>query len=50
LPAALRDARMESVARTGVRSLMQGARTHPAHADGRLGYNGADWYGQNGNP
>ena len=25
-------------------------RTHPAHAEGRLGYNGADRDGQNGNP
>ena len=34
----------------GVGSLKQGPRTHPAHADGRLGYNGADRDGQNGNP
>ena len=34
----------------GVGSLKHGPRTHPAHADGRLGYNGADRDGQNGNP
>ena len=34
----------------GVGSLKQGPRTHPAHADGRLGDNGADRDGQNGNP
>ena len=34
----------------GVGSLRQGPRTHPAHAEGRLVYNGADWDGQNGNP
>ena len=34
----------------GVGSLTHGPRTHPAHADGRLVYNGADRDGQNGNP
>jgi hypothetical protein len=34
----------------GVGSLKHGPRTHPAHADGRLAYNGADRDGQNGNP
>ena len=34
----------------GVGSLKQGPQTHPAHAEGRLVYNGADWDGQNGNP
>ena len=34
----------------GVGSLKQGPRTHPAHAEGRLRYNGADRDGQNGNP
>ena len=34
----------------GVGSLKQGPRAHPAHAEGRLVYNGADWDGQNGNP
>ena len=33
----------------GVGSLKHGPRTHPAHADGRLEYNGADRDGQNGN-
>ena len=31
-------------------SLKQGPRTHLAHAEGRLVYNGADRDGQNGNP
>ena len=34
----------------GVGSLKQGPRTHPAHAEGRFVYNGADRDGQNGNP
>jgi len=34
----------------GVGSLKHGSRTHPAHAEGRLVYNGADRDGQNGNP
>ena len=34
----------------GVGSLKNGPRTHPAHAEGRLVYNGADPDGQNGNP
>ena len=34
----------------GVGSLKQGPRTHPAHAEGRLVYNGANRDGQNGNP
>jgi hypothetical protein len=34
----------------GVGSLKHGPRTHPAHAEGRLVYNGADRDGQNGNP
>ena len=34
----------------GVGSLKQGPRTHPAHAEGRLVYNGADRDGQHGNP
>ena len=34
----------------GVGSLKHGSRTHPAHAEGHLVYNGADWDGQNGNP
>ena len=34
----------------GVGSLKHGPRTHPAHAEGRLVYNSADWDGQNGNP
>ena len=34
----------------GVGSLKHGPRTHPAHEDGRLVYNGADGDGQNGNP
>ena len=34
----------------GIGSLKHGPRTHPAHADGRLVYNGADRDGQNGNP
>ena len=33
-----------------VGSLKHGPRTHPAHADGHLVYNGADRDGQNGNP
>ena len=33
-----------------VGSLKHGPRTHPAHAEGRLVYNSADWDGQNGNP
>ena len=33
----------------GVGSLKQGPRTHPAHAEGRLIYNGVDRDGQNGN-
>jgi hypothetical protein len=31
-------------------SVKHGPRTHPAHAEGRLVYNGADRDGQNGNP
>jgi hypothetical protein len=31
-------------------SVKHGPRTHPAHADGRLVYKGADRDGQNGNP
>ena len=34
----------------GVGSLKNGPRTHPAHAEGRLVYNGADRDGHNGNP
>ena len=34
----------------GVGSLQHGPRTHPAHAERRLVYNGADRDGQNGNP
>jgi uncharacterized protein YjbJ (UPF0337 family) len=34
----------------GVGSWKHEPRTHPAHADGRLVYNGADRDGQNGNP
>ena len=34
----------------GVGSLKQGPRTHPAHAEGRFVYNGADRDGPNGNP
>ena len=34
----------------GVGSLKQGPRTPPAHAEGRLVYDSADWDGQNGNP
>ena len=33
----------------GVGSLKQGPRTHPAHVEGRLVYNGADRDGQNRN-
>ena len=34
----------------GVGSLKQEPRTHPAYAEGHLGYNGVDRDGQNGNP
>ena len=34
----------------GVGSLKHGPRMHPAHAEGCLVYNSADWDGQNGNP
>ena len=34
----------------GVGSLKQGPRTHPAQAEGRLVYNGAERDRQNGNP
>jgi hypothetical protein len=34
----------------GVGSWKHEPRTHPAHADGRFVYNGADRDGQNGNP
>jgi hypothetical protein len=34
----------------GVGSWKHEPRTHPAHADGRLVYNGADRDGQTGNP
>ena len=34
----------------GVGSLTNGPRTRPAHAEGRLVYNGADQDGQNGSP
>ena len=40
----------EDLDRDCVGSLKHGPRTHPAHAEGRLVYNGADRDGKNGNP